>query len=172
MHTCVHLLLHFASRLLLLALRLQHKTCQWRGAGCVCPGPCPQLLLPAATTSTRTGAAAWFSRWDQELLASQGLSSAPQGGGRRPLLAPTPGVLLFTVMMLGRQQGQGAAERWPLSAGSGRTASGRWYPTARSRRMEKALSFLRNVFVFSLRAEELCPSPSGTGPPSSKSVVQ
>lgn len=42
------------------------------------------------------------------------------------------------------------------------------HPTPPSRRTEKALSFLRNVFVFSLWAAELCPSPPSTGPSSSQ----
>lgn len=104
------------------------------------------------------------------LLASQGLPSSP-GGGRRPLPTPAPACSWFTVMMLG-EWSQRAASRRPSSAGSGHTASGRCYPAPQSRRMEKSLSFLRNVFVFSLRTEELCPSPSGAGPSSSKSVVQ
>lgn len=45
-----------------------------RGRMRLCPGSCPQLLLATAATSAHTGAAAWLLCWDQELLASQGLS--------------------------------------------------------------------------------------------------
>lgn len=38
--------------------------------------------------------------------------------------------------------------------------------------MEKALFFLRNVYLFSFWAKELCPNLSGAGLSFSKSVVQ
>lgn len=122
MYMCVHFLLCFASRLLVLAA-VRDLTAE-KGRMHLCHGSCPRLLLPTATTSAHTRAAALLSCWDWELLASQGLSS-PSPGRQQAAAAGTcvPACCWFTVMMLERQQGQQAASHWPSSAGSGHAAS-------------------------------------------------
>lgn len=51
-------------------------------------------LLPTAPMSAHTGAAAWLSCWDQELLLLRVSPLPPKRGSRCLLLAPMPWVLL------------------------------------------------------------------------------
>lgn len=117
-----------------------------RARTCLCLGACPRLLLPLCRAQLG-------SFWFQELLTA--LWSCRGGDGCCGWHL-CPACCWFTVMMLGRRQ----SPRVPAQAGDS--------PHLQAGELEKALSFLRNVFVFSLRAAALCPSPSGPGPSSSR----
>lgn len=126
-----------------------------RDRTCLCHGACLQLLVPTATMAPVQSLAHTGTRSSELLRASL----VPPRRRWCCVWHLCPACCWFTVMMLGRQQGP----RVPALA-----VSSTRHPAPPSRRTEKALSFLRNVFVFSLWAAEPCPSPCGTGPPSSQ----
>lgn len=120
-----------------------------RDRTCLVHGACPQLLLPTATMAPVQSP----SSAHPATRSSSGPLSSLRGGD---------GAVAGTSVLLVHCDGAGEAAR-PSSA-----ISSTCHPAPPSRRTEKALSFLRNVFVFSLWAAELCPSPPSTGPSSSQ----